>query len=114
MWTASYFADISGGATNLVVTPEQHRVATVGDTTATRRLYSSLDLRLFYADAGDANAKFATAPAISKIGAASAGGVVRSAPISMAPTPSAPTTSRPCGSRTATARPAARAGSRST
>ena len=65
MWTASYFAELSGGATSLVVTPVQHRVQTVGDPTAIRRLYASLGLRLFYADANDPHAALATAPAIS-------------------------------------------------
>ena len=55
MWQASYFGDLGGGATNLVVTPAQHRVAP-GDATAIRRLFSSLDLRLFYVDDDDAAA----------------------------------------------------------
>ena len=42
MWAASYFAELSGGATSLVVKPAQHRVVNVGDATALRRLYSSL------------------------------------------------------------------------
>ena len=76
MWTASYFAELSGGATSLVVTPAQHRVATVGDSTAIRRLFASLGLRLFYADANDADAALATAPAISDVGASLAGSTV--------------------------------------
>ncbi len=52
MRLASYFADFSGGATSLVVTPVQHRVVNPADSTAIRRLYSSLGLRLFYANEG--------------------------------------------------------------
>ena len=68
MWAASYFAELSGGATSLAVTPVQHRVQTVGDPTAIRRLYASLGLRLFYADASDPDAALATAPAVSDVG----------------------------------------------
>ena len=67
MWAASYFAELSGGATSLAVTPAQHRVVNVGDPTATRRLYTSLGLRLFYAGENDADAALATAPAISDV-----------------------------------------------
>ena len=79
MWTTSYFADLTGGATNLVVTPVQHRVSTPGATTATRRVFSNLDLRLFYADSTGAGANAAagaTAPSISGVTATLAGGVV--------------------------------------
>ena len=76
MWTASYFAELTGGATSLVVTPAQHRVQTVGDSTAIRRLYESLGLRLFYADANDSHAALATAPAISDVGASLSGSTV--------------------------------------
>ena len=76
MWTASYFAELTGGATSLVVTPVQHRVETVGDSTAIRRLYESLGLRLFYADANDSHAALATAPAISDVGASLSGSTV--------------------------------------
>src|SRR4029079_14950973 len=79
MWAASYFAELSGGATNLSVTPAHHRVANVGASTAIRRLYSSLDLRLFYADASGPNAAsaaLATAPSISRVLASAAGTTV--------------------------------------
>jgi hypothetical protein len=76
MWQASYFADIAGGDTNLVLTPAQHRIAQAGDTDAIRRLFSSLDLRLFYVDDGNTTAAQATAPRISEVGADEDGGVV--------------------------------------
>ncbi|MEO8468989.1 MAG: hypothetical protein ABI573_04910 [Chloroflexota bacterium] len=76
MWTASYFGDLGSGSTSLVLTPAQHKVTNVGDTTATRRAYANLDLRLFYADAGDTAAGKATAPTISNVTATVSGSIV--------------------------------------
>ena len=70
MWTTSYFG---GSSTNLVLTPAQHRVNTAGDTTATRRVFDNLNLRLFYAASGDPAAASATAPTISNIDASLSG-----------------------------------------
>jgi hypothetical protein len=75
-WAASYFAELTGGATSLVVTPAQHRVINVGDATATRRLFSSLGLRLFYVNDNDADAALAAAPAISDVHASLSGSIV--------------------------------------
>ena len=75
MWQASYFGDAGPRIDDLVVTPAQHRVS-IGDATAIRRLYSELDLRLFYADDDDDNAALATAPAISDVKATIAGNIV--------------------------------------
>ena len=55
------------------VTPAQHRVVTPGDATAIRRLYSSLDLRLFYANDNATDAALVTAPAISDVRASQVG-----------------------------------------
>ena len=76
MWEANYFGELGDGTTNLVVTPAQHRVQAIGDATAIRRLYSELDLRLFYAGENDDNAALATAPAISDVTATIAGNIV--------------------------------------
>ena len=76
MWTTSYFGDLTGGSTSLVVTPAQHRVVTPGDPTAIRRAYSSVDLQLFYADAASTNAAQASAPVISDVVASLDGSLV--------------------------------------
>jgi hypothetical protein len=76
MWSANYFGELGSGSTNLVVTPAQHRVVNVGDTDAIRRLFSALDLQLFYADENDATAAFATAPGVSDVTASISGSIV--------------------------------------
>jgi hypothetical protein len=58
------------------VTPAQHRVVNVGDPTATRRLFSSLGLRLFYAKRQRCDAALAAAPAISDVHASLSGSIV--------------------------------------
>ena len=75
-WLTSYFGDFTGGSTNLVVTPAQHRVVNPGDATAQLRLYSTLGLRLFYAGASDAAAAQSGAPSIFDVQATLAGNVV--------------------------------------
>ena len=77
MWAASYFGELSGGVTNLVITPAQHRVLQSGDATAIRRLYESLDLRLFYADDDDDEAALVAAPAIGAITAELVGSTIQ-------------------------------------
>jgi hypothetical protein len=47
LWTPNYFDALTGGPTRLLVTPAQHRAT--GDA-ATLRLYSGLDLRLYFSD----------------------------------------------------------------
>ena len=64
MWATSYFGTLSGGSTTLVITPAQHRIITPGNPDATLRLYSSLGLRLLYADASSTTAAAATVPTI--------------------------------------------------
>ena len=76
MWAASYFGELSGRSTNLVVTPVQHRVEQAGDATASRRLYDQLDLRLFYVDDTDPDAAAAGYPAISGVTGVEAAGTV--------------------------------------
>lgn len=73
MWAASYFGDLSGGSTNLVVTPAQHRV---GTDPVTRRLFSSLGLKLFYVPANDPIAGQAAAPTIGAVDADLSGSTV--------------------------------------
>jgi hypothetical protein len=49
LWTPNYFGALSGnGGTQLLVTPAQHRVASIAGGTSTQRRYTALDLRLFY------------------------------------------------------------------
>ena len=74
MWTTSYFGDLTGGSTNLVITPAQHQAD--GPGTATRRLYQGLDLWLFYVGEGDTAAAQATAPKITNIETTVAGDIV--------------------------------------
>ena len=57
-------------------TPAQHKVQNPGDATATRRLFSNLNLRLFYANAGDPAAAQAAVPTIGNVTAVLAGSVV--------------------------------------
>ena len=49
MWTPNYFGALAGnGGTQLLVSPVQHRAASVADGTSTQRRHSSMNLRLFY------------------------------------------------------------------
>jgi hypothetical protein len=49
LFTPNYFGALAGsGGTQLLVTPVQHRVASVADGTSTQRSYQSLTFRLFY------------------------------------------------------------------
>ncbi len=49
MWTPNYFGALSGaGGTQLLITPAQHRAASVANGTSTQRKHTGLNLRLFY------------------------------------------------------------------
>jgi hypothetical protein len=53
--TVNYFGELTdeGGLTQLNVTPAQHRVERIGDFNTVLRLYSDLDLRLYYSSNTD-------------------------------------------------------------
>ena len=73
-WSVNYFDELagSGGATNLLLTPAQHRVVDAGGTDALVRRYGDLDVRLYYlASSEPADGRLATAlaPSISNVGA---------------------------------------------
>ena len=70
-WTVNYYDALAGagGPTRLLVTPAQHKVANIGDQTATLRKYTDLGFRLYYSDyRGDAAQS--AAPTINSIQAA--------------------------------------------
>ena len=75
MWTSNYFGEFDSGGTNLIVTPVQHRSDPANAQRSIRRVFSDLDLRLFYADAptllgGEhADAALADAPTIVDVDA---------------------------------------------
>jgi hypothetical protein len=49
MWSPNYFGALSGsGGTQLLVTPAQHKVASLTDATSTEREFTNLNLQLFY------------------------------------------------------------------
>jgi hypothetical protein len=74
MWTANYFGELGGaGGTNLIATPVQHRSDPANALRSIRRVFSELDLRLFYVNAptllgasagANAGAALADAPTI--------------------------------------------------
>ena len=70
MWTSNYFGEFDSGGTNLIVTPVQHRFDPANAQRSIRRVFSNLNLRLFYADAptllggAHADAALADAPTI--------------------------------------------------
>ena len=69
-WSINYFDELAGGSTNLLLTPAQHRVEVPGAADSVLRLYSGLDLRLYYLDssvAPDAPIAAALAPSISNV-----------------------------------------------
>ncbi|HEY7332456.1 MAG TPA: PxKF domain-containing protein [Candidatus Limnocylindria bacterium] len=81
MWTPSYYDGLNGGsATQLLVTPAQHRSLGLGVNQSTLRLYSNLNLRLFYSSNvqtyGSVTPALAAAPSISGIAAEVNGGQV--------------------------------------
>ncbi len=76
-WTINYYDALGSptGATRLLITPAQHKVAAIGDTRSTLRLYSKLGLKLFYSNyTGDS--ALAAAPAITGVTSSAVGGVV--------------------------------------
>ncbi|MGK2851273.1 MAG: PxKF domain-containing protein [Candidatus Limnocylindrales bacterium] len=75
LWTPNYFDALAGGPTRLLVTPAQHRTTGNADGSATLRLYSNLDLRLFYSSyTGDAG--LSGAPTVADVSAEVNGGNV--------------------------------------
>jgi hypothetical protein len=70
MWTSNYFGEFDSGGTSLIVTPVQHRSDPANALRSIRRVFSGLNLRLFYADAPtllggvNAGAALADAPTI--------------------------------------------------
>jgi hypothetical protein len=69
MWTPNYFGALSGnGGTQLLVTPVQHRAASVVDGTSTERRHSSMSLRLYYSG-NVSQAALSDAPAIVAVDA---------------------------------------------
>ncbi len=71
-WSVNYFDELagSGGVTNLLLTPAQHRAISAGGDSALLRLYQSLDVRMYYLDssvAPDASVATALAPSISDV-----------------------------------------------
>ena len=79
MWTSNYFGEFDSGGTNLIVTPVQHRSDPANALRSIRRVFSDLDLRLFYADAPTllggvhADAALADAPTIVDVDATADG-----------------------------------------
>jgi hypothetical protein len=75
MWTSNYFGEFDSGGTSLIVTPVQHRSDPANAQRSIRRVFSDLDLRLFYADAPTllggihADAALADAPTIVDVDA---------------------------------------------
>jgi uncharacterized delta-60 repeat protein len=82
MWTPNYFGALAGtGGTQLLVTPVQHRVASVSDGTSTQRRHTAMNLRLFYS-ANVSQAALSDAPVIVAVDAQpDAGGVAFSAQV---------------------------------
>ena len=70
--TLNYFDALSGGTTNLLVTPAQHRTTGAADGSAILRKYANLDLRFFYS-AYTGNSAASGAPTITGVNAVVAG-----------------------------------------
>ena len=67
MWTPNHFPALGGGVgTNLLFTPVQHRASTAALGTTTRRVYTNLDLRLYYSG-NLSQASLSDAPAIVSV-----------------------------------------------
>ena len=71
-WSVNYFDELAGstGVTNLLLTPAQHRAVAAGGDSALLRLYSNLDVRMYYLDSSvDPGAAVSTAlaPSISDV-----------------------------------------------
>ena len=78
MWNPNYFRTlVSGGATDLAVTPVQYRSDPNGAATATMRVYSQLDLHLFYdnntTNYGADTPALAAPPSISQVSSTTSG-----------------------------------------
>ena len=74
LWNVNYFDALTGGPTRLLVTPAQHRSAG-GVGAATLRLYTGLDLELFYSSYTGAAAA-SGAPTITGVAGSASGGNV--------------------------------------
>ena len=76
----NYFDAFGNGATRLLVTPAQHRSNGAGQNTSTLRLYSGLNLKLFYSSNIETRSgltpALAAAPAIIDVSASASGGVI--------------------------------------
>jgi hypothetical protein len=70
--TPNYFDALSGGETNLLITPAQHRGTGANDGTAILRRYTGLNLHLFYSSYTGAAAA-SGAPTITNVAATVAG-----------------------------------------
>jgi len=74
--TANYFDALSGGGrTSILVTPAQHRTISGGNGNATLRLYSNLNLRLFYSSYTGDGAR-SGAPTLTEVSSVVTGGNV--------------------------------------
>src|SRR5207237_7181878 len=82
MWTPNYFGALAGsGGTQLLVTPVQHRVASVANGTSVQRRFTGLNLRLFYSG-NLSQAALSEAPSIVSVDAQpDAGGVLVAAQV---------------------------------
>jgi len=69
MWTPNYFGALAGnGGTQLLLTPVQHKVASVTDGTSTQRRHTAMNLRLFYSG-NTSQAALSDAPSIVAVDA---------------------------------------------
>ncbi|MEP7181312.1 MAG: choice-of-anchor Q domain-containing protein [Betaproteobacteria bacterium] len=67
MWNPNYFGVLAGnGATQLLVTPAQHRVVDAAAGTSTQRKYTGLNLQLFYSG-NLSKAALSEAPSITSV-----------------------------------------------
>ena len=80
-WNPNYYSTlVNNGDTELAITPLQYESDPDGATTATQRMYSNLDLRLFYdndvTSVGGGTPALAAAPQISNVSSTATGDVV--------------------------------------
>jgi len=75
LWTPNYYDALTGGTTNLLVTPAQHKTTGASDGSVILRTYSNVDLRLFYSAYTGPAAK-SGAPTILGVNAVVVGGNV--------------------------------------
>ena len=76
MWNPNYYGELGGtGGTNLLVTPVQHKTDSANAGKSIRRVFSDLDLRLYYSS-NLTTAALSDAPSIVGIEATPNGGAV--------------------------------------